>query len=107
MQKDRRAELDFGEEPQVDISGFAVRPPPDAPARQTMRGVAAEEGWPSREGPRPHWSRRTGRTATISTRVTPAAKAALYRVAAENRWGVGEALERLIEAYNAREKEAD
>ena len=85
--------------PPLDVGGFEPAEAPGAAPRAALREAALDEGWAAREPRRPHYSRRTGRTAPIGARVRPEVRARLQAIADDNRWGIAEALERIIEAY--------
>jgi hypothetical protein len=81
---------------------------PPRPAAEQVRALAESVNFPSREGrpaqtvatgqkraPRIH---RTGRTATISLKTTPAAADQFYAIADREKWLVGETFERALAA---------
>jgi len=70
----------------------------------TIRKIADEGGFPSRSATvyQPSTKRlpmtyRTGRTATLSVKTTPAALEAFYDVARSQGWKAGETFERAVE----------
>jgi len=99
----KRAGVDY-EGPRVDVSGFEPRPPQVAPPREALRAAAEAEGWPSRRGARKSPSRQPPR-APMTVRVTDRARTELGRIADDNGWSLGEALEQVIAAWGGPEAE--
>ena len=89
-----------------DLSDFNPRPTPrPAVPRNTIRRVAAEGGFPSREfhKPKPKAQRRrlTGRNFQINIRATQETIERLNAIADERHWVLGEVLEHALEALEA------
>lgn len=108
-------------EQDLDLSGFAPKPPRPAPAPQALDEITAGSKFRSREAARPavqpeslqqpaHQAPdlpsgrraprlyRTGRNSTVSIKTTPAAADEFYRLADQAGWKVGETFERAVAA---------
>lgn len=116
MTKSRMSIFDGEDDPAFDVSAFTpkTRPAPPAapqevralaeamnfrsrearPASATEAPVAETAAQPRRE-PRRH---RTGRTAQLNVRTRPETVDAVYAIADEEGWLVGETVERALEA---------
>ncbi len=88
----------------LDVSGFAPKadPAPAVPA-EIVRGVAEASRFPSREARpaparRPPRIHRTGRTMQFNARAKPETVEALYVIADQQGWLVGETLEHALAA---------
>jgi hypothetical protein len=88
----------------LDLSGFAPKaaPEPSEVSADLVRAVAEASRFPSREAkptarrsPRIH---RTGRTMQFNARTTPQTVDALYAIADQQGWLVGETLEHALAA---------
>ena len=97
----------FDSGPDFDISGFAPQKPKPAEPAEKVRKVAeaasfksreAEEKRPKRE-PRRH---RTGRNVHFGAKVTQQTYDALYDLADQRGWMIGEMLEHAVEALKAK-----
>ena len=122
MARDRVSFFDDDNKDDLDVSGFKPKtgPDPDAPSSETMRAIAEASNFPSRQAakappptapvappaapaeqvtakrqPRRH---RTGRTAPLSARTTPATVELLYAIADQQGWLVGETIEHALAA---------
>lgn len=101
----------FDSDDELDVSGFAPKaaPPPKAPLEE-VRAIAEASNFRSREAkpaapaiapepakrqPRRH---KTGRTAQLNTRTTPATVEAYYAIADRQGWLMGETIERALAA---------
>jgi hypothetical protein len=106
-----RASIFAGDEA-LDVSGFAPKSghePSEVPA-ELVRAIAEASRFPSREAKasspptaslptrRPPRIHRTGRTMQFNARTTPQTVEALYAIADQQRWLVGETLERALAA---------
>ena len=99
-----RASIFAGDEA-LDLSGFAPksgREPSDVPA-ELVRAIAEASRFPSREARasstrRPPRIHRTGRTMQFNARTTPQTVEALYAIADQQGWLVGETLEHALAA---------
>ena len=101
----RRVGIEFGDEtPPLDVSDFAPRSPNGPSSPEIVRDLGESEGFRNRGGTRRHWSRRTGRTAQLNVKLKPETRNEIYAIADANRWGVGETIERLLEAFHDRER---
>jgi hypothetical protein len=95
----------FAEDGALDVSGFAPKSdhePSSVPA-ELVRAVAEASRFPSREGRaavsrRPPRIHRTGRTMQFNARTTPQTIEALYAIADQQGWLVGETLEHALAA---------
>ena len=99
----RRTSIGMDEEDApLDLSDIAPKRTavPSAPA--TVREIAASQGFQGRSQKRPNYSRLTGRTEQFNVRIRAETKAEIYAIADENRWGLGETVEKLLEAFRAR-----
>ena len=97
----RRTSIGLDEEDTpLDVS--AVAPKPRLPAAAAVREIASSEGFHGRTRTRPNYSRLTGRTEQFNVRIRADTKAEIYAIADENRWGLGETVEKLLEAFRAR-----
>lgn len=99
----RRTSIGLDEEDApLDVSDVAAKPRavPSAPA--AVRQIATSEGFRGGAPKRPNYSRLTGRTEQFNVRIRADTKAEIYAIADENRWGMGETMEKLVEAYRAR-----
>ena len=85
----------------IDVSGFASVP--RKPLPPAGRLLAEHLGFRSREYKRPR-RRRTGRSAQLGLKVTPAAAARFTALADAERMGFGEFLEHMVEVYEASRK---
>jgi hypothetical protein len=100
----------FAGDDALDVSGFAPKSGLEANAvpAELVRGIAEASRFPSREAkppaadlapmrrlPRIH---RTGRTMQFNARTTPETVEALYAIADQRGWLVGETLERALAA---------
>lgn len=99
----RRTSIGLDEEDApLDVSGVLPKPAaaPAAPAQ--VRDIAVSQGFQRQRQTRPNYSRLTGRTEQFNVRIRADTKAEIYAIADENRWGLGETVEKLLEAYRAR-----
>jgi hypothetical protein len=88
----------------IDVSGFAPLPRrSNALPERLIAEVAEDLGYRSREWKRPR-RRRTGRTAQLGLKVTPAAAELFVGLADEERMGFGEFLEHMLGVYRAARK---
>lgn len=92
--------LDKDDEP-FDLSGVAPKPRAPASAPAAVRDIAASEGFRAGARKRPNYSRVTGRTEQFNVRIRADTKAEIYAIADENRWSLGETVEKLLEAFRA------
>lgn len=100
----RRVGIGLEEETQpLDLSDFTPHRSGDEMPIEAIRDVAEAEGFRNRGGARRHWSRRTGRTAQLNVKLRPETRDDIYAIADANRWGVGETIERLLEAFHDRQ----
>ena len=90
------------EDAPLDVSDVVPKPREVASAPAAVRGLAASEGFQGRTKQRPRYSRFTGRTEQFNVRITAQTRAEIYAIADENRWGMGETMEKLVEAFRAR-----
>ena len=90
------------EEPALDVSDVVPEQRAVAPARASVREIAVTEGFRGRTQQRPQYTRITGRTEQFNVRLTSATRAEIYAIADEYRWGIGETVEKLVEAFRAR-----
>ena len=117
MTKSRMSIFDGEDDPAFDVSAFTPKTRPTPPAApQEVRALAEAMNFRSREarspvpaaeppvaetvaqprrGPRRH---RTGRTAQLNVRTRPETVDAVYAIADEEGWLVGETVERALEA---------
>ena len=94
-----------------DLSGFKPRPAPrPAVPRDTIRRVAEEGGFPSRESrkPQPKAQRRriTGRTVQINIKATQETVERLNAIADRRGWVLGEVLEHALAALESNSRDA-
>ncbi len=94
-----RASIFAGDET-LDVSGFAPKSDrePGLVSPQLARAVAEASRFPSREARRPPRIHRTGRTVQFNARTTPQTVEALYAIADQQGWLVGETLEYALAA---------
>ena len=90
------------EDPPLDVSEVVAKPREVSSPPAALRGIAASEGFQGRTQQRPRYSRFTGRTEQFNVRITVQTRAEIYAIADENRWGMGETMEKLVEAFRAR-----
>ena len=90
------------EDPPLDVSEVVAKPRVVSSPPAAVRGIAVSEGFQGRTQQRPRYSRITGRTAQFNVRITAQTRAEVYAIADENRWGMGETMEKLVEAFRAR-----
>lgn len=101
---------------ELDVTGFTPKTDRDAapPTPEQVKAIAEAATFPSRQGPktpaapaalsqtnqhrREPRRHRTGRTAQFNARTTPETVAALYAIADEQGWLVGETMERALAA---------
>ncbi len=114
MTKSRMSIFDGEDDPAFDVSAFTPKTRPAPPAApQEVRALAEAMNFRSREArpapaaeppaaearqrrqPRRH---RTGRTAQLNVRTRPETVDAVYAIADEEGWLVGETVERALEA---------
>jgi hypothetical protein len=96
----------FAAEDGLDISGFAPKSggePPGEVSAEIVRAIAEASRFPSREAKptavrRPPRIHRTGRTMQFNARTTPQTVEALYAIADQQGWLVGETLEHALAA---------
>jgi hypothetical protein len=94
----------FADDDALDLSGFAPKaaPEPSEVSADLIRAVAEASRFPSREpkptARRPPRIHRTGRTMQFNARTTPQTVEALYAIADQQGWLVGETLERALAA---------
>jgi hypothetical protein len=99
-----RASIFAGDEDALDLSGFAPKsgPEPVEVSAELVRAVAEASRFPSREAKtgarRPPRIHRTGRTMQFNARTTPQTVEALYAIADQQGWLVGETLEHALAA---------
>jgi hypothetical protein len=98
-----RASIFAGTDDALDLSGFAPKsgPEPNDVSADLVRAVAEASRFPSREGKparRPPRIHRTGRTMQFNARTTPQTIEALYTIADQQGWLVGETLEHALAA---------
>ena len=116
MTKSRMSIFDGEDDPAFDVSAFTPKTRPTPPAApQEVRALAEAMNFRSREarpasateapatetatGPRRQPRRhRTGRTAQLNVRTRPETFDAVYAIADEEGWLVGETVERALEA---------
>lgn len=91
----------------LDLGAFKPKAPAAPPSPTMVKQVAEEGGFPSRTAPaaaplaRQPLLYRTGRTASISVKTTPAAVEAFYDIARQQRWKAGETFETAVEMLKA------
>lgn len=90
------------EDAPLDLSDVTPKPRVPASAPAAVREIASSEGFQARTRTRPNYSRLTGRTEQFNVRIRADTKAEIYAIADENRWGLGETMEKLLEAFRAR-----
>jgi hypothetical protein len=94
----------FADDDTLDLSGFAPKaaPEPSDVSPDLVRAVAEASRFPSREAKpaarRPPRIHRTGRTMQFNARTTPQTVEALYAIADQQGWLVGETLEHALAA---------
>ena len=98
-----RASIFAGDDDALDLSGFAPKsgPEPSEVSAELVRAVAEASRFPSREAKpmrRPPRIHRTGRTMQFNARTTPQTVEALYAIADQQGWLVGETLEHALAA---------
>jgi hypothetical protein len=98
-----RASIFAVDEDALDLSGFAPKsgPEPVEVSADLVRAVAEASRFPSREATpkrRPPRIHRTGRTMQFNARTTPQTVEALYAIADQQGWLVGETLEHALAA---------
>ena len=97
-----RASIFAGNDDALDLSGFAPKgPEPVEVSAELVRAVAEASRFPSREAKamrRPPRIHRTGRTMQFNARTTPQTVEALYAIADQQGWLVGETLEHALSA---------
>ena len=99
----RRISIGLDEEDaELDLSGVAAEPRARGSAPAAVREIASSEGFQGRVQKRPNYSRITGRTEQFNVRIRGDTKAEIYAIADEYRWGLGETMEKLVEAFRAR-----
>lgn len=99
----RRTSIGLDEEDvPLDLSDVAAKPGPTASAPAAVREIATSVGFQGRTRKRPNYSRLTGRTEQFNVRIRAETKAEIYAIADENRWSMGETVEKLLEAFRAR-----
>ena len=99
----RRTSIGLDDEDRpLDVSEVVANPRAVSSAPAEVRGIAASEGFQGRMQQRPRYSRITGRTKQLNVRITAQTRAEIYAIADENRWGMGETMEKLVEAFRAR-----
>ena len=86
----------------LDVSDVVAKPKAVSSPPTAVRGIAASEGFQGRTQQRPRYSRITGRTEQFNVRIKAQTKAEIYAIADEHRWGLGETMEKLLEAFRAR-----
>lgn len=100
----RRTSIGLDEEDApLDVSDVVPTPPRrprEAPAE--VREIATSEGFRGGTAKRPNYSRLTGRTEQFNVRLRADTKAEIYAIADENRWSMGETVEKLVEAFRER-----
>jgi hypothetical protein len=87
------------QEDDLGLDRFAPADVPDVPA-QTVRRIAEAGGFPARDAAhrREPLTYRTGRSATLSVKTTPAAMDAFYAIARAQGWKAGETFENAVQA---------
>ncbi len=90
------------EDTPLDLSDVAPKPRVPVSAPAAVREIATSEGFQGRPQKRPNYSRLTGRTEQFNVRIRAETKAEIYAIADDNRWGLGETVEKLLEAFRAR-----
>lgn len=99
----RRTSIGLDEEDApLDVSGVAPKPRSAPSPAAAVREIATSEGFRSRTRKRPNYSRFTGRTEQFNVRIRAETKAEIYAIADENRWSMGETVEKMLEAFRAR-----
>jgi hypothetical protein len=98
-----RASIFAGDDDALDLSGFAPKsgPEPSEVPTDLVRAVAEASRFPSREARptrRPPRIHRTGRTMQFNARTTSRTIEALYAIADQQGWLVGETLEHALAA---------
>jgi hypothetical protein len=102
-----RTSIFAGDNDALDLSGFAPKsgPEPGKVSADLVRAVAEASRFPSREAKgvpqlarRPPRIHRTGRTMQFNARTTPQTIEALYAIADQQGWLVGETLEHALAA---------
>jgi hypothetical protein len=95
----------FADDDALDLSGFAPKTAPAEPSDVSpdlVRAIAEASRFPSREAKptarRPPRIHRTGRTMQFNARTTPQTVEALYAIADQQGWLVGETLEHALAA---------
>ena len=94
----------FAGDDALDLSGFAPKsgPEPSEVSAELVRAIAEASRFPSREAKprmrRPPRIHRTGRTMQFNARTTPQTVEALYAIADQQGWLVGETLEHALAA---------
>ena len=98
----------FGQVPDLDISGFAPKPQPDAmaPAPEKVREISEAARFPSRESPPPKAGKpkrarrqyRTGRNVQLNVKAAQSTIDALYAISDQQGWVLGETLDRALAA---------
>lgn len=101
----RRTSIGLDEEDApLDVSEVLPRPAAPPPAPTAVRDIAVSHGFQGRSERRPNYSRLTGRTQQFNVRIRADTKAEIYAIADENRWGLGETVEQLVEAFRGRSR---
>ena len=99
----RRTSIGLDEEDApLDLSDVGPKAPAVSSAPAAVREIASSEGFQGRSQKRPNYSRLTGRTEQFNVRIRAETKAEIYAIADENRWGLGETVEQLLEAFRER-----
>jgi hypothetical protein len=93
----------FAGDDALDLSGFAPKAgaEPSEVSAEIVRAIAEASRFPSREAKpprRPPRIYRTGRTMQFNARTTPETVEALYAIADQQGWLVGETLEHALAA---------
>ena len=92
----------FGDEPALDLEGFAPKPrpavPPHSPDRQALREIAEAERFVSREPARSIRRHRTGPNIQLNVKVRRETLEQVHRIADAEGWVLGEVLEHALAA---------
>jgi hypothetical protein len=95
-----------GADPFASLSEISERPPLTRPDPEVIRANADANGFPSRAArsrpiPKARQWERTGRVAQLNVRISPEALARFTEIAYQNRMIFADALDMLMDAYDA------
>jgi hypothetical protein len=94
----------FEEGPDFDVSAFAPKKPAKsvAPETEAIRAVSETANFKSREpvqtAKKPDRRHRTGRNEQLNVKVTAQTLALFYKISDQQKWVLGETLERAVRA---------